>query len=316
MALNTLYNEATVSTERYFARKVVDHIFTSNPLMLRLKSNARTVGGGESFELVGIYAKGDGEWFGEWDTYTATHKEQIGAGRLDWKLYTVPVVLSHLQLLKNGESRERRFNLAMQKNIIASKTAADDVATAMFVANGSESANAIDSLNVAISDSTETTTTYANITRTGAGDTLVWDAQLDTTTTTLSLSALQSLYGDCQEGSERPDLSVTTQDNFDRYWNLLTPIQRLGSDEMGRAGFTSLLFNGHPVVVDSHCPAGYWYFLNMQHIELVAHRLANFTFERAVMPNNQWVHIGRYYFVGNLLVHAPRYQGKFTAIAA
>jgi hypothetical protein len=313
MAWSGLYNEATLSTERWFAKKVVDQVFNSNPFAMRLKRDAKTLDGGESLELSSLFAKGDGTWFTEWETYPAVHKEQLDAGRLDWKLYTTPVVLSHLQLLKNSASKERRFDLAMQKNIAASKTAADDLGTAVFATGDAAGDPEIDSIDRAVAAGT---TVYAGITRATSGDTLQWAATVDSSTTTLTLADLQTSYGNAQEGDERPNLSVTTQANFNRYWNLLTPIQRLGSDEMGKAGFTSLLFNGHPVVVDSHVATNYWYNFNMNHIELAAHKQAFFSFERAVMPTNQWVHIGRYYFVGNLLCHAPRYQAKLTALAA
>jgi hypothetical protein len=239
--------------------------------------------------------------------------EQIGAGRLDWKLYTVPVVLSHLQLLKNGESAERRFDLAKQKNLIAAKTAADDLGIALFSTTDLAGDPTIDSLDRAVSAGT---TVYAAITRATTGDTATWAANVDSTTTTLTLAAMQTLWGDCQEGDEHTTLIAATQVNFNRYWNLLTPIQRLGSELMGKAGFQSLLFNGVPVVVDSHIAANYMYFFNMNHIQLVAHKLAFFTFEKAVMPTNQWVHIGRYYLVGNVPCYAPRYQGKFSALTS
>ena len=320
--LNGLYTEATVSTERWFSRKVNDLVFNSNPFAMMLRRDARTIGGGESLEMPGIFDTATGEWFSEFGTYTAAHKEQIGAGRLDWKLYTVPVVLSHLQLLKNAESRERRFELAAQKNVVAAKTAANDLGTAIFSLNYSDP-NKLTSMDLAINRATTTgnetgfTATYAGIDRLIEPGATVWIANVDDTSTTLNLSNLQTNYGLCQEGDERPTIAVTTQTNFNRYWNLLTPIQRLGSEELGKAGFTSLLFNGIPVVVDSHVNttnADYWYFINTNHVELVAHKMAFFTFERAVMPTNQWVHIGRYFFVGNIMVDNPRYHGKLTAL--
>ncbi len=327
--LNSLYTEATWSTENWFSKKVVDNIFTSNPFAMRLRQNARTLNGGENLNMSMIFDKGDGEWFGEWDTYSAVHKEQLGAGQLDWKMYTVPVVLSHLQLLKNSASEERRFDLAMQKNIVAAKTASDDLGAALFNLDYTNTKK-IDSIDHAVSDGTGTSdetghsATYANIDRSVAPGSTVWVSTIDDSNATLSLPVMQTLWGNCQEGNERPNLVVTSQINFNRYYDLLTPIQRLGSEEMGRAGFLSLLFNGAPVVVDSHVPTvaddstggDYLYMFNMNHIELVAHRMAFFNFERAVMPVNQWVHIGRYYFVGNVLCHSPRFQGKLSAITA
>ena len=308
------YDEATLSTERHFAPKVVDQWSRSTPLTMRLKQNAVMVDGGESLELVSAFASGDGQWFAEWDPLNAAHKEQLGSGRVEWAFYTTPVVLSQAQLLKNSGSRTRRIDLAKQKNIIAARTAADDFDEALWYATGGLT-NAIDTLVDAVSDNSEGGA-YGGITRSGSGDGLLWDAQVDGTTTTLSLSAMQTLYGSAQEGTERPNLIVCTRAVWNSYWNLLTPIQRLGSDEMGKAGFTSLLFNGVPVVEGSKVPTGDMFMLNMNYLDLAAHPQAFFSFERSTMPSNQWVHIGRYFLMGNIRLHAPRYQAKFTALTA
>ena len=55
---------------------------------------------------------------------------------------------------------------------------------------------------------------------------------------------MNSLYGDCGEGSEYPNLLVSDQDMWDRYWNLLQPQQRFADEEMAKGGFKSLQFNG------------------------------------------------------------------------
>jgi len=317
MSLNSLYDELATATEDYFAPKVVDNIFKSNPFALRLRANAQTLGGGLTINMPMIYKTGSGEWIGEWQTFDAEYEEEVGAAQLDWKIYTTGVVLSALQLLKNADAPTRRFDLAKIKNIVAAKRCAHNLGQAVFDLNdGALDAKAVDSLDLAVSDSTETGTTYAGITRTGSGDVAVWDANISSASA-LTLEALQDLWGDCEEGDESPDFNVTCQANFNRYWNLLTPMQRLGSDLMGKAGFRSLQFNGTPVVVDSHVSSvagggsyDYWYMLNMAHVILRPHRLAFYKFMRSVMPWNQWVALGRYFFVGNLCVDAPRYQGK------
>ena len=310
MSWSAFYDEATWSTERHFSRKVVDQVFASNPMAMRLKQNAVTINGGESLELSGIYAFQAAEWFGEWDTYANVHKEEISAGRLDWKYLTRPVVLSQAQLLKNSASEERRYDLAMQKNVVAAKAMADALGTALFAET--QVTNGVDTLFNYVAAGT---TTYAGITRATTGDAATWAANVDTTAT-LSLAALQVGKGNATEGSEQPNFHVTTQLNFNRFHDLLTPIQRLGSETLGKAGFDSLMFVNAPVVVDSHVSADHWYMFNMNHLDLAAHRLAFFTFQRSPVPVNQWVHIGRYYFMGNARGHAPRFNTKFTSLTS
>jgi hypothetical protein len=279
-------------------------------MALRLKRNAVTLNGGESLELSGIYAFQAAEWFGEWDTYANVHKEEISAGRLEWKYLTRPVVLSQAQLLKNSASEERRYDLAMQKNVVAARAMSDALGVALFATT--QVTNGVDTLDNYVAAGT---TTYAGITRATTGDAATWAANVDTTAV-LSLSALQTGKGNATEGNESPNFHVTTQANFNRYFDLLTPIQRVGSETMTSAGFDSLLFVGSPVVVDSHVTANYWYMFNMNHLDLAAHRMAFFTFQRSPVPVNQWVHIGRYYFMGNARGHAPRFNTKFTSFTS
>jgi hypothetical protein len=314
--LSTYYTEATWSTDNYFSKKVTDNFFNSTPVTYMLKDNAEMVDGGESLELSSIFDDGDGEWFQEWGTYTNAHKEQLGAGRVNWKLYTVPVILSNMQLLKNSGSRTRRYNLAKLKNMVAAKTAARDFDVALWTLHASASADAIDSLDASIDSANPTLGAYAGITRAAAPGSTVWVSTEDGTNTTLSMNALQTNYGAASYGSERPNLLATTQANYNRIFDFYTPIQRVGSDLMGKAGFTSLIFNGAPVVVCHNIAAGYLYGLNMNHIDLAAHPEAFFSFEKYVVPSNQWVSIGRYFFMGNVRNHGPRYHFKMTAIAA
>lgn len=310
--LSTYYNEATWSTDRYFSKKVTDNLFSAGPVLYMLKQNADTQNGGESLELSSIFDSGDGEWFTEWATYSNEHTEELGAGRVDWKYFTRAVVMSNAQLLKNSESPQKRYKLAQLKNMVASKSIADAISTALFTLNASADSKAIDSLDASV----DATASYAGIDRSTTPGSTVWVSTEDSTTTTLTLSKLQQNYGAASWGSDRPNLIATTQANYNRIYDYYTPIQRVGSELMGKAGFTSLMVNDAPVVVDHHVAAGYLYGLNMNHIQMVAHPEAFFSFEKYVVPSDQWVSIGRYFFMGNVLNHGPRYHFKMTAIAA
>ncbi len=315
-------SEALLATDRYFSPKVVDQLFKSNALLFMMRRQADLIDGGTSIELPHLIAESpDFAWFTEYGTYDVSQTQQFDAGRLDWKYGTQPVLISEAELLKNSSSKLRRMRHVRLKNEAAAKTMADKFATAMFAAT--PATNAIDSIDVAVSAGT---TTYAGITRATSGVGLLWAADVDSTTTTTSLGALQQSYGDATEGDDHPTVAVTSQTGFNRYWNLLTPTQRQGTDLMGEAGFQSLMFNGIPVIVDSHvqrvggvnshATADYWYFLNLNYLRIVAHQEAYFKFRSSPMPINQWVHIGRYFFMGNVVCDAPRYQAKLSALTA
>lgn len=330
-------SEALLATDRYFSPKVVDILFNSNALLHLMRRNPDLLDGGTSIELPHLIAESpDFAWFSEYETYTVSQDQQFDAGRLDWKYGTQPVLISEAELLKNASSKLRRMRHVRLKNMAAAKTMADKLGTAMFALDyNASSGKQVDSIDHAVGTQTATgdesnhTAVYAGITRAATGVGALWNATIDDTTATTNLGALQTAYGNATEGNDHPTVAVTSQVGFNRYWNLLTPTQRQGTDLMGEAGFQSLLFNGIPVVVDSHVPrpggvnsttgnsaADYWYFLNLNYLRLAAHRSAFFSFRPSPMPVNQWVHIGRYYFMGNVVCDAPRYQSKLSALTA
>jgi hypothetical protein len=127
---------------------------------------------------------------------------------------------------------------------------------------------------------------------------------------------MQSMYGDCGEGTEYPDLIVGDQDMFDRYHALLAPQQRFASEDEARGGFKSLLFNGSPVVVDASCSSGDMMFLNMNYMDLYPHKDENFRLEPFVKPINQNVKVAKVFWMGALALSNVRRFGLLDAITA
>ena len=335
-------SEALLATDRHFKAKVVDQVFKSNALLYLMRRNPDLLDGGTSIELPHLIAESPNfEWFSDYGTYDVSNAQQFDAGRLEWKYGTQPVVISEADMLKNSSSKLRRMRHVRLKNMATAKTMADKIATAMFSLEYGDNL-AIDSLDRAVNNVAGTgaestalgfdynaTPTYAGITRATSGVGALWVSDVDDATGTTTMGALQQSYGDATEADDHPTVAVTSQTGFNRYWNLLTPTQRQGTDLVGEGGFQSLMFNGIPVIVDSHVPRylgvndtdadqdqDYWYFLNLNYIKLTAHQEAYFKFRPSPMPVDQWVHIGRYYLMGNIVCDAPRFQSKLTALKA
>jgi hypothetical protein len=335
-------SEALLATDRYFKAKVVDQLFKSNALLYLMRRNPDLLDGGASIELPHLIAESpDFSWFTEYGDYDVSAVQQFDAARLEWKYGTQPVLISEAEMLKNSSSKLRRMRHVRLKNQAAAKTMADKIATAMFSLEYGN-ALAIDGIDRAVNDNAgsgaestalgftySSTPTYAGITRATSGVGLLWNSDVDDTTTDTSMGALQQSYGDASEGEDQPTVAVTSQNGFNRYWELLTPTQRQGTQLDGAGGFKALMFNGIPVIVDSHVPRylgvndtdadndqDYWYFLNLNYLKITAHQDAYFRFRPSPMPINQWVHVGRYYFMGNIVCDAPRFQSKLTRLTA
>jgi hypothetical protein len=141
-----------------------------------------------------------------------------------------------------------------------------------------------------------------------------WNPQLDTTSTTTSLSVLQTVWNNCTIGSWSPTVVSTTRSLFNAYYGLLQPQQRFQDTETAGGGFQSLLFNGIPVVPDSHSTSSFWYFLNEDYLHLWAHKDEDMRFEPFAKPVNQNVKIAKIYWMGAFGSSNLRLQGALTAL--
>jgi hypothetical protein len=143
-----------------------------------------------------------------------------------------------------------------------------------------------------------------------------WAAQEDSSTTTLSIAAMQSRFSACRIGADKPSVITSDSGNYDRYYLMLQPQQRFQDEDTAKGGFNSLMFNGVPVIDDSHCPSGYMFFLNEKYLHLYYHKDENFRFEPFQKPVNQNVKVAKIYWMGAFGTSNGRMQGALTAITA
>lgn len=145
-----------------------------------------------------------------------------------------------------------------------------------------------------------------------------WQAKVDSTTTALSLAAMQSRYEAASEPPDRPNLITTTETLFNSFHALLTPIQRFADKSTADAGYQNLLFRGAPVLEDSYCPASHMVFWNLKHIKFVSHASRKFPGEQIPFqsPVNQDVLVSHIRWMGNLVCSQPRKQGVMTALTS
>ena len=132
---------------------------------------------------------------------------------------------------------------------------------------------------------------------------------------------------------KRPlDDTVPTQEQYNRLWTLGTTTSgytiqqsRLpgGHDEMLlSAGFTNILVDNIPFVVDPHVDNGpnasnsRIYALNENVINLVVSPRADFYLEDFQKPVNQDAMVAMILWAGNLVNMAPNLCGVMTAVAA
>jgi hypothetical protein len=308
------YNEISAITEKYFRPKLIDNIFKSNVLFARLRDKQEKQDGGERILCPVAYATttAAGSYSGS-DTLDTTANDQITSAEFLWKQYYANITITGLDELKNsGDAAKVSF--VKSKVQIAEKSMAYSLGNDVY-GLGTSSTGVVGLRLMVNTGSTVyggAATTYAGISRT---DYSWWNAQIDTSTTVLSIPAMESMYGNCTIGNAKPSLIITTQTIWDDYFNLLQPQQRFQDSKTADAGWQNVLFRGTPVVVDNRCPSSYMFFLNEDYIKLVTHSKRDFKMEPFIKPVNQDVATAKIYWAGALTCDNPRMQGVITSIA-
>ena len=300
-------NELNAITSKYFIPKLYDNIFSANALLSRAKSKKwyKKIDGGSQIQVPLAYAQTSSSgWYSGDDTLTVTANEQMTAAVFDWAQSYASINISGEDELKN-KGKSQIIDLVKSKVSLAEKTLRDKLSTGLF--NDGTTAKAIAGFRAMVAAGN----TYGGIDRT----TNSWfDSNVTAVGGALTLAAMAAAYGDASVGDDAPTVIVTTQDIFDDYNALLQANQRFSDSKLADGGFQNLLYKGTPVIVDSHCPTGYMYFLNENYIELDVNSKRDFAFSGFTKPSAQDVKIGQIFWMGALTGSDPRMQAVLTGI--
>lgn len=301
------YDQVTAITQKKFIPKMVDNIFDSNPLMQRSKKKGwyDTLDGGERIVVPLIYATTSASgWYSGAQTLDTSDNQNISAAEYLWKQLYANITIRRDEELKNsGDSQI--LSLVKNKVKIAEKTMVDSLGTGLY--NDGSDSSAIAGLRSIVA----TANTVGGISQSTNS---WWQSKTDTTTTVLTIPAMQTIHTQCTVDNDSPTVGVATRTIYDLYYNLLQPQQRFSDSEVAKGGFSSLMFNGVPIIADSHCPSSHLFFLNEDYLNLYVHKDENMRMEDFQKPINQNVKVAKIYFMGALCSSNNRLHGKFSAI--
>lgn len=303
------YDQVSGITEKYFVPKLADNIFDSHPYLSRVKSKSMDViDGGTSIMVPLEYAmNGAGGWYSGSDTLDTSDTQIITAADYSWKQSYENISILRIEELKNSGDAAK-VDLVKSKMKNAEKSLIDLLATGIY-SSGTD-ANSIIGLGVFVS----TSNTVGGISQT---DYSWWQSNVDSSTTTMTMAALQAQYNAALiDSNMAPTVALTTRSLFNSYYGLLQPQQRFVDSETAKGGFSSLMFNGIPVLPDSYCPANAFYFVNEDVLRLKVHRDENFRYAKFVEPSDQNVKIGKIYFAGAFTSSNNRLLSGLTALTA
>ena len=245
-------------------------------------------------------------WYSGADTLSTSDNDNITAAVYDWKSAFAGIAITEEDELKNSGDAEQ-LNLLKSKMQIAEKTLKDIIGTGLY--SDGTTAKSI----VGLRDIIATDQTVGGISQSTNS---WWAGQVNSTTTTTSISAMNALYQNASVDNEVPNFIVGTRTIYNAYYALLQPQQRFMDEETAKGGFQNLMFNGAPVVVDSHVPASNLMMLNLNHLHLFYHPKRNFSLEPFQKPINQQVKVARILFMGAFGSSNNRLHGRFSALTA
>lgn len=301
------WDNVNTFTGRRVLPGVREQIFRSNPVMLKLWKKGTKLDGGAFIQQRLIYAEGPGGAFEGLEPHDTTDAEIATPAIFNWKHYYASITIKRADELKN-RGQAAFGKLLQEKTTVAQKTMKNLLAQGMY-SDGTTNPKAITGFRAMV---TAAGVTYGNIDKTLNP---WWQAKVDTTTTLAmltSLAPIRTLLGQTTEDDDTPDMLVGLQAIYDRVYNIIQPQQRFMSKMMAEAGFTSIMVDGRPMVVDSHVPLGYLYAFNTEYIDFVSHEDENMRFDGFRQPYNQAGRTAYIYWFGNLTGSNCRFQGVFT----
>ncbi len=310
MAYETLtinWDQVNSLVGRQAIPKVVDNIFNSNLFQKRLWAKAEQKDGGAYIQQPLLAAEGPSGWWSGNDTLNTSQVDLVKSAVYGWKFAFCSNTVSLEDEIKvsGANAVGSLVSIGMQTMELSG---ANLMGQGIY-SDGTSNVKAITGLRAAV---TGTGVTYGGISKTTNA---FWRSPVDATTT-LTESLMMSLFGQATAGDIKPTLIVTTQAIYNILWAILSDAKRLVNASQGAAGFTGLSFNGVDVVVDSHCPAGYMYFLNERFLHLYTSPKANWKYVPYASPVNQPnVRSSFMLWAGNLTCDNCRFQAALTAIA-
>lgn len=305
-------------SRRYIVPVIHDNLYKSNVVFFRMNAmNKVALQGGLQIEVPLLYANfAAGGPYQGFDLLDTSPSDTVKNAAFDWKQYDVPVAVDGLTLIKS-DSPDAVVNFLQAYWRNAQLAMADNLGTGLW-SDVVTNAKAIDGLKGAVDDGT-TAATYGGLLR---STNTWWKCQIDTSTTTLTLASMQSMWGNTQIGGRHTTIIATTQANYNRYWALSIggqafPSQPGGQDEQLAAnGFTNMLFNGVPILADNKCPANHLFFLNEDFFTLFVQSNRDFVMRDFKEPVNQDAWVGFILWAGNLVCENVNLQGKMTAVTS
>ena len=272
---NPNWTEILVTTLESRNKEFADNVSNNNALLSRLnaRGNIRPATGGNVILEELEYAENSTfQFYTGYEVLDISPSDVFTAAEFDWKQASVNVTASGLETEVQNAGKEQVIPLLEKRIANAKRTASNKMSEAIYSDGTGSAGKSVGGLQLLIADA-PTSGTVGGIDRSDATN-VFWRNQTsgDATLTTAAnvRTEMQAMWLETQRGPDTVDLIVTDQTLYSLFWDSLTDIQRISSDDEAVAGFKSLKFVTADVVYDgdSGIPAAHMYFLNTDYIYL------------------------------------------------
>lgn len=274
-------SEIVTTTLRNRTGQLADNVTKNNALLMKLqkRGNIKKVSGGRTIVQELEYAENATyKRYSGYETLNIAPSDVFTAAEFDYKQAAVAVSISGLEQLQNSGS-EAIIDLLESRIKNAEKTMMNNIAGDIYSDGTADGGKQIGGLQLLVSK-TPTSGTVGGIDRATWS---FWRNRATVSGTAADATNIQSRMNSMAlslvRGTDRTDLIVADVNYYNFYLSSLQAIQRITDPELGGAGFTNIVYNGHggsaPVVLDGgvggFCPANTMYFLNTDYIHFRPH---------------------------------------------
>lgn len=313
--------ELVTTTLRNRTGMLADNVSENNALLNRLKKRGKVkpFSGGRTIVQELEYAEnGTYKRYSGYETLNISPSDVFTAAEFDIKQAAVAVSISGLEMIQNS-GKEAVLDLLESRISNAEKTMVNNIAADCYSDGTADGGKQIGGLQLLV-DTTPSTGTVGGIdASTTIGSfwrNIVEDSNVATSSTIQT--SMNNLALQLVRGTDKTDLIVADSAYYGLYLASLQTIQRITSEDMAGAGFTSLAYYGAggkaDVVLDGGvggaCPTNTMYFLNTNYIHFRPHSDRNFVpLGDDRYATNQDAMVKLIGFAGNMTVSNRRLQG-------
>jgi hypothetical protein len=323
---NTSISDIIATTIQSRSKMLADNFTNNNPLLFQMNKsgNIKPFSGGNVILEEIAYndsSTTNAASYSGYDTLDITPNSPISAAQFNIKQYAAAVTISGLEQLENA-GKEKMIDLLEGRIAVAEGELKNKLDTDLYSDGTGNGSKQLTGLAAAVA-STATSGTYGGINRAtwSFWQNVSYDATTDggaAATASNIQKYMDAVAIQLVRGKDRPNLIVADANYYSLYLQSLQAIQRVTSETMAGAGFTSLKYfgvggNADVVLGDGvggNQTANTMYFLNTNYLKLRPHRNRNFVpiggDRQAVNQDATVKLIG---WAGNLTCSAPRLQG-------